>query len=764
MRLLFNKLLFLFCTTAVYGQSTCTIQLKGLIRDQSTGQALPFASIYFEGNKSSTVSDEEGNFILYNLCSGEGHIRVTHIGCEPQRIFLNLKKDTLIQIEMHHHEELLNETLVHSEKLYSDIAKSSTIDRDIIQSLPSKSLAELSAQVPGVSVLRTGTTAEKPLIQGLMAHRLPIITNGLQLGGQQWGSDHAPEIDPSLSHHIGIVKGASSLAFAGNSLGAVVVVENKEPEDDPHVHGEVSTFVQSQGQMHGLNGILYQGGPKIKFTAGISARRNGDFHTPNYYLTNTSGELLASNLVLFYQSPKKWKTEIQGSFFSTSNGILRGSQVGNLTDFSLAVGRETPFFTSDTGSFQINAPSQNVRHWIGRVKLEKQFSTNLKASFHGGYQSNSRKEFDVRRGGRSEIPSLFIVEDRLQFNSNLQKSFSKDIFVSAGTNYQFINNTNKPETGILPLIPDYLSNRLGIFGILTKNIKNHVLEAGVREDVQLWNVATISRGLPREIIRYKPLFFNTNTSLGHRYSQQNFRISNQLGYSERAPEVHELYSFGLHQGVGSLEYGDPELRSEKALKWSTSIDYNVKNIFYFQFNSFLQQFQNYIFLSPLSEPTLTIRGVFPVFQYLQTNARIWGLDAQTILPFNKAIKLITSIAYTRGTDLSFENKSLIFMPPLEQKNTLKAEWKSTSLTLEHIFTAEQKFETGVIDLLPPPPAFHLFHLRIQQRVMLANGNAIHLNAATENLFNTSYRNYLNRLRYYAEEVGRNFSMSAIFEF
>lgn len=57
------------------------------------------------------------------------------------------------------------------------------------------SLATLLERVSGVSSISTGTTVSKPVIQGMYGNRILIIHNGARQTGQQWGADHAPEVD-----------------------------------------------------------------------------------------------------------------------------------------------------------------------------------------------------------------------------------------------------------------------------------------------------------------------------------------------------------------------------------------------------------------------------------------------------------------------------------------------------------------------------------------------------------------------------------------
>ena len=63
------------------------------------------------------------------------------------------------------------------------------------------------------------------------------------------------------------------------------------------------------------------------------------------------------------------------------------------------------------------------------------------------------------------------------------------------------------------------------------------------------------------------------------------------------------------------------------------------------------------------------------------------------------------------------------------------------------------FET--VDVSTPPPAYHLMNLTAGTSFALGDVTKLDLNLKITNLFDTSYRDYLNRLRYYSDDLGRN---------
>jgi iron complex outermembrane receptor protein len=65
--------------------------------------------------------------------------------------------------------------------------------------------------------------------------------------------------------------------------------------------------------------------------------------------------------------------------------------------------------------------------------------------------------------------------------------------------------------------------------------------------------------------------------------------------------------------------------------------------------------------------------------------------------------------------------------------------------------------------MPAPGEYILFGVETGSSLALHNRD-ITISLSVDNIFDTSYRNYLSRLRYYADEPGRNFSIRINYNF
>ena len=67
--------------------------LTGIIRDKSTGEALPSASIYVKGTTIGTSTNTDGYFTFLKVPSDTSTLIVQYIGYEKTEVFLTPKID-----------------------------------------------------------------------------------------------------------------------------------------------------------------------------------------------------------------------------------------------------------------------------------------------------------------------------------------------------------------------------------------------------------------------------------------------------------------------------------------------------------------------------------------------------------------------------------------------------------------------------------------------------------------------------------------------
>ena len=775
---MYNKLflffLFLFAVCQSNAQS-CTFSIKGNVFDEVSETPLSYVNVFIQEMAVGTNTDEEGNFVLEHICKGEYHLIFSHIGCSEKKIHLDLERDTIINMVLSHTSTSLGTVVIEGKKENLTNHPNLSVNRQTIEDNTNQNLSGLLENETGVHLLKNGSSIAKPIVHGLYGNRLTILNNGIAQSGQQWGNDHSPEIDPFAADKIIVLKGANAVEYGGGNLGSIILVEPKQIEREPHLHGQVNYVFETNGRGHSINTRLEKYSPALAWRINGTLKKYGDKKTAAYFLNNTGIE--EANFAL--QLEKSWRERVFFNFyastFNTTLGILRGSHIGNLTDLEQALTNETPFFTESNFSYTIDPPKQQVSHHLLKSQVKYFIDDHQIVELVLAGQLNDRKEFDVRRSGRTDIPALSLAQYTFDSALKYTNNFGHHWNFKIGNQNIITDNTNNPETGILPLIPDYISWKSGLFSNLSKEYDKTHFNIGLRYDYEYQNVATISRNVPREIVRFTNQFHNISGLFAVKFDIANTQsISLNTGYAMRNPAINELYSSGLHQGVSGIEEGDVNLETEAALKntleykWLPNTDFSISALFYHQ------HFKNYIFLNPQEDFRLTIRGAFPVFNYEQTDANIYGLDISTQFTIKNKFFALLRYSYLKGEDIK-NNIPLVFMPPnsffgsivYRVKNPVtfshNIKIEETEIELNNRLVFEQKNILATQDFLPPPPTYNLTGIKISTNFIFSKYKIRGFFKA-DNVFNIRYRDYLNRQRYFADDIGLSMTLGMNFKF
>ena len=112
------------------------------------------------------------------------------------------------------------------------------INQTTITNALGRSLGSLLEGVSGMSSIQTGTIVSKPVIHGMYGNRILMVSNGARLTGQQWGDDHAPEIDKNNYSDIEVVKGADAVKYGSEALGGIILMQPSPlPYEIKGLHG-----------------------------------------------------------------------------------------------------------------------------------------------------------------------------------------------------------------------------------------------------------------------------------------------------------------------------------------------------------------------------------------------------------------------------------------------------------------------------------------------------------------------------------------------
>ncbi|MDB5255339.1 MAG: TonB-dependent receptor [Chitinophagaceae bacterium] len=750
--------LFVVCmlhlSTVAWAQKTagCSFEIDGTLLDLSTGEPLEGASVYLQEQSLHSLCDEDGHFAFRNLCKGSYTLSFFHVG--------SIKKDTVISTEQRktkitlsvprdtsHLEELIVTGNLHDTLTpHASHASLTGINLDLAKST---SLGEGLKSLPGVYAQQSGVNTYKPVIQGLSGNRILIFNNGVRQEGQQWGTDHAPEIDPLVADEIQVIKGAESVRYGSDALGGVILIKpasliDKGLKTEVYLSG---TSVNRGGAASAKVDWAPSFIRKFSMRVQGSIKQGGNYKTPRYYLNNTG--IREYNFSLAARKEfRRLSIDFYYSQFNTETGIFAGSHIGNLTDVKRALETDEPL-TPQSFSYDIGKPYQHIEHELAKGELTYKLGRGQRLSFEVTRQYNYRAEYDNHRSA-NDAPGLEFKITTHTATLYWKHRISSRIKGDVGVNGLYQENT----VGGRIFIPNFINSTVGVYWMEKLKLDRWNWEAGIRYDVRNLKAYFNKSGV---ITDSSYQYHNYSASIGGSYAitthqQWNFLLSRAF----RSPAVNELFSHGLHHGVAAIENGDAKLVPEVAYNVSTSYCLEQSNL-RAELNVYANYIENYIYLHPSQELELTVYGAFPSFQYSQTNALLIGGDLSLRYDVLKKVQLACKVSSLSGEDLS-NGSPLIYMPPTRIEPSVSYLFKNTgllheptlSLTSTLMFKKQNAPTDG--DYSPPPKGYALLGLQASTKVK-AGQSWITTGLKVNNMLNTVYRDYLDRFRYYHDAPG-----------
>lgn len=791
---IYALLLLLVCSTPSLSQN-CNNTLSGTVTDLHDGSPLVGATLIVAGTEQSVETDFDGKFSIPDLCDRSYSIQVYHPYCSTRGFTVKVSGNTTKTFRLEHHLEELNEVTLQGKAIpnKTKTLSENKISGDELERFSSGSLGDALNTLSGVSSLNTGNTVVKPMINGLHSSRVVLINNGVRMEDQEWGAEHAPNVDVNSAGNLTLIKGAGALQYGGDAVGGVIVAEASKVPVTDSLYGKTILTGASNGRGSSLTSQLTKSYKNGWYgTVQGTVKRFGDFEAPHYVLSNT-GTFERSASLHVGLNRFNYGMEAYYSLFKNEIGILRASHLGGAQDQIRAIGSDRPL-TINGFTYELAPPKQDVTHQLARVKGFKRFDGLGKLSLQYDFQRNHRLEFDIRRGDDRDKASLDLQLNTHTLMLDLDSHLTDAINLKAGLMGRYQNNFADPKTGVRRLIPDYDKYDLGVYGIVDYRLNDSwLLEAGGRFDYtsmdvfkyyrsSLWESRGYDERYPEIVVREldnqilanpQPDFNNVSATLGTTYSfGDDYKLFFNYSLASRAPNPSELYSEGLHHSASRIELGDLGFSSEIGHKFSLTFQRQNEN-FSFSVNPYIHRIGDFIVIEP-TEVQQTIRGNFQVWEYRQTNAQLLGTDVDASYAFAENFRFDHQFSLVKGYDRS-RDEPLISMPPVNTKNGLtyqNPELNNLRLQLqsEYVFRQneypETNFEvfipvsqtTETVDVSTPPDAYHLLNFDSSIDFGIYNRSKLTVGFGVSNLLNTSYRDYLNRMRYYADDMGRNFTI------
>lgn len=757
----------IYCITGlsvpVYSQAnTCVLSLSGKISGEDAADNMCYSTVTIAELNQSILADASGFFRFDGLCKGNYTLICSHLGFTTSRTAISLDTNRVVHIELAHSINALPDAEVSTEHTELSTTQSATeLVGSRLDSKKGSDLTQLLDGMTGISALKTGGNISKPVIHGLHSKRIIIMNNGVRQEGQQWGLEHAPEIDPYSAKKITVIKGADGVRYGPDAIAGVILVEPAPLRNTPGTRGEINLAGFSNGwKLAGaiaLEGSTRKQSP-FAWRVQASYRRGGNISTPNYILKNTGTEDMGVSAAVGYIK-EKYSGELYVSLFRTRTSIFSGSHIGNLTDLMNAINAPEPPEKSGF-SYTIGRPYQDVTHLLTKTTHTFKTGKNSRLNVVGAFQYNRRKEYDKHVPLNDSLaalnkPALDFLLATATLDVNWDHKIGRRFRGMIGANTLYQENTWNGNF----FIPNFRNILSGVYWIEKFAIGKIELEGGIRADHNFMQVFMYENGqLIRPIHQYINMAANAGVIVK---PVKNFIVRINYSTAWRPPSVNEMYSNGLHHASASVEIGDRNIRPERAHNLNLEVSYE-NPWFKGSVLGYVNFINDFIYLRPTLPATLTVRGAFPTFRYEQTDALIGGMDADIRFLAWKKLSIYGKASLVRGWNRSLRDW-LIMMPADKLEGGIQYNFKSgkriknayVNISVTGVFRQTRVPDSS--DYLPPPPGYVLLRAGAGGTIMIGK-QSLEIYLEANNILNTRYREYLDRFRYFHDAQGYDISL------
>ncbi len=584
-------------------------------------------------------------------------------------------------------------------------------------------LSDALSKVPGISQISTGNSISKPVIRGLYGNRILVLLSGARFDNQQWQDEHGLGLSQIGIDRVEIIKGPASLLYGSDALGGVInVIEEKPDKLGRHFDFGTQTYLNTVGSLTDLGFSRKQ--ERYWYRLRLGLENNADYSDGNnsrVLNSRNQGYYLKAGFGL---ERKKWKQENSYNFSVNQYGFIL---------------QDTGFVPDARWSSRMAGPHHIVI--LNLLNSQNTFYLNKSLlKLNVGGQSNLRME-DEGAGHISLNMHLFSALQSLRWEKNINR---KTIFV-CNEQFTFENNTNY---GGRIIIPDANILETNISGYFKFFKKKFILETGAGINYKFISTL-LTRGLniPGEPIKpFNKNSITTNAMLGGVYNiNGGVTLKANVSSGFRAPNLAELSSNGVHEGVYRYELGDPNLKVEHNVNSDLTLEANGKNYF-FSGSVFYNRFFNYVYLESAN---MKYFG-FDMYKYTQQNALLTGGEFYTSL----RPKCMPDFQWKEGVTLTrgrLDNGDYLpFIPAYKLSSALRYEKninkkiKTFFAEAECIYMFQQnhpaQFESSTSD-------YGLYNLYSGATIPSGKGS-FKLGFNITNLANKVYADHLSRIKYY----------------
>ena len=573
------------------------------------------------------------------------------------------------------------------------VGNATALDREEILETLSGTLGDTLDRQPGVSTTFFGPGASRPVLRGLGAERVQVLTNGI--GGIDVSAaspDHQVTADGIDAEKIEILRGPAALGYGGQAIGGVVnVVDGLISEELPEeqMSGEVFGAYNSVNEGTELAGRGQFTAGQLVFTVSGSMRDFDNYDIPDFAESSKLRALEEAEGGEEGEEEEEVRGTVENSFVETQTLAAGVSWVGDDAFFGGAVRQQTAEYglpghgheeehgDEEGGEGEaVEEEEEEENPFIdleqtrvdirGGVTVDNGFLTDVIGTL--AIVDYEHTEFEAP-GEAGTVFENSGVEGRGEFDhtfAGFEGAFGvqySDREFSAIGEEAFVTPTDIQNWGVFLYESQELDNGVGIEGGLRLD--------GVEYDNEAFGSAD---------------FDLISASFGaHKHYEGGFWLGGQLSYTQRAPSESELFAFGPHLATDQFEVGAPTLGKEAGLNLEGSARWRGDNGG-IGINLFVTEFSDFTYLTPgvaIVDGVLTDEGDgVPGFLFVQEDATFGGGEIYADLYIDDGL-LGADWEYSASLDFVDAEldggENVPFIPPVTFNSDISAEWGAYEL-------------------------------------------------------------------------------------
>ena len=227
-------LLALSCASTL-GQSTT--KLVGRVLDAADSAPIAGATLSLEDVACAATADAQGWFFFDNLPNGDYVLRATADGYRlSEGITVSITTDMTNHVQVYLNRKLhaIDGIRVTSDRLPTGSTRMAVVDREQIQRLGARTVAEVLESIEGVYV-EGGATAGSPArvhIRGSAAKHVLVMVDGVRINSPDEAAADLNSVPISMVDAVEVYRGGSSPEFGSDALGGAVNIITHTVEPD----------------------------------------------------------------------------------------------------------------------------------------------------------------------------------------------------------------------------------------------------------------------------------------------------------------------------------------------------------------------------------------------------------------------------------------------------------------------------------------------------------------------------------------------------